>query len=132
MSRRRGHSGGGSTRRTPRDAAVKTIKKGSRENTWWDARRAVEKEEMGEWGTRRARDRKKKKEDVGMEKGREKEEGEELASFFGAIHEFFNPVPVPVIPIVPVNALVPVVLPARFVLVPASSPNHCITTRSTA
>ena len=62
---------------------------------------------MREWGARHAQNRKKKKEDVGMEKEREKEEGEKLASFFGAIYEFFNPVPVP-IPI-PVPAPVPVI-----------------------
>ena len=52
------------------------------------ARRSVEKEEMREWGTRHTRDKKKKKEDVGMEKEREKEEGEKLTGFFGAIYEF--------------------------------------------
>ena len=63
-----------------------------------------------------------------------------MASFFGAVYEFFNPVPV--IPDVPVNAFVPVVLPAspvpvafvpafegrcptRLAFVPASS---CIVT----
>ena len=62
----------------------------------------------------------------------EKEEGEKLASFFGAIYEFFNPIPVPV----SVNDFVPVVLPARLVpvaFVPASSasfPHHCMTTSS--
>ena len=33
---------------------------------------------------------KKKKGDVGMEKEKEKGEGEKLASFFGAIYEFFQ------------------------------------------
>ena len=54
----------------------------------------VEKEEMREWRTRHARDKKKRKGDVGMEKEKEKEEGEKLASFFGAVYEFFSPVPV--------------------------------------
>ena len=78
-----------------------------------EARELVEKEEMREWETRHARDKKGKKGDVGMEKEMEKEEGEKLASFFGAVYEFFNPVPV--IPDVLVNAFVPVVLPASFV-----------------
>ena len=54
-----------------------------------------------------------------------------LASFFGAVYEFFNPVPV--IPDVPVYAFVPAVLsaspvPVAFVpaFVPASS--SCIVT----
>ena len=34
------------------------------------------------------------------EREREKEEGEKLASFFGAIYEFFNLVPVPIAPVV--------------------------------
>ena len=68
-----------------------------------------------------------------------------MASFFGAIYEIFNPVPVPIpVPapvtatVVPVNAFIPVALPARFVpiaFVPASSasfPHHCMTTRSSA
>ena len=80
------------------------------------------------------RDRKRGGGDVGMEKEREKEDGEKLASFFGAIYEFFNPVPVSIVPVIvtdPVllsvndtNAFVPVVLPARLVpvtFVPASS-----------
>ena len=75
-----------------------------------------------------------------MEKEREKEEGEKLASFFGAIYKLFNPVPVPIATasVVSVNAFVPVALPARFVsvaFVPASSasfPHHCMTTNSSA
>ena len=57
-----------------------------------------------------------------------------MASFFGAVYEFFNPVPV--IPDVPVYAFVPAVLPASPVpvafvpfvpaFVPASS--SCIVT----
>ena len=104
-----------------------------------EARGLVEKEEMREWETRHARDRKKKKGDVGIEKEKEKEEGERLTSFFSTIYDFFNPVPV--VPAVPVNVFVPDVLPARFVpvpVVPASSvpsvavSHQCITTRSTA
>ena len=94
--------------------------------------RTVEKEEMREWETHHARDRKKKKEKE--EGGKEKEEREKLVSFFGAIYKLFNPVPVPV----PVNDFVPVALPARFVPVafgPAASasfPHHCMTTSSSA
>ena len=86
-----------------------------------EARDLVEKIEMREWETRYARDKKRKKVDVGIEKEEEKEEGEKLVSFFGAVYDFFNPVPVDV----PVNAFVPVVLPASFVhvaFVPASVP----------
>ena len=93
-----------------------------------EARKEVGKE-MAEWWTRHSRDKKKEKGDVGTVE-REKEEGEKLESFFGAIYEFFNPVPV--IPVVPVNDFVLVVLPASIVpvvFVSASSPNHCITTR---
>ena len=42
---------------------------------------------------------KKKKQDVGVEKEREKEEGDKLASFFGAVYEFFNPVSVIPVPV---------------------------------
>ena len=49
----------------------------------------------------------REKGDVGAEKEREKEEGKKLASFFGAVYEFFNPVPIPVAP-VPVIPVVPV------------------------
>ena len=91
---------------------------------------------MGEWRTRHSRDKKKEKGDVGAEVVREKEEGEKLESFFCTAHELltdsakFSNSPVPAV--IPVNAFVPVVLPAQFipvVFVPASSPNHCITTR---
>ena len=58
------------------------------------ARKLVEEEEMREWETRHARDKKKRKGGVGMEKEKEKEEVEKLASFLGAVYEFFNPVPV--------------------------------------
>ena len=40
-----------------------------------------------------------KKGDVGMEKEKKKEEVEKLASFFGAVYEVFNPVPVIDIPV---------------------------------
>src|SRR5258706_6469914 len=53
-----------------------------------EARGLVEKEEMREWETRHSRDKKKKKGDVGKEKAKEEEEGERLANFFYAIHEF--------------------------------------------
>ena len=91
---------------------------------------------MREWGTRYVRDKKKKKGDVGMEKEKERGGGE-VSEFFSTLYEFFNPVPV--VPAVPTNAFVPVVLPARFVpvaFVPALSVPvafvPCITTRSTA
>ena len=87
-----------------------------------EARGTVEKKEMREWGTRHARDRKKKKEDLGKEKVREKEEGEKLASFFGAIYEFFNPIPVPIPAPIPVP-VIPVVPVGHFIsFVPALSP----------
>ena len=102
-----------------------------------------------------ARDRKKRTWDVGIEKEKEPEEGEKLASFFGVIYEFFNPVPdiplvpvlVPVIPVVPVshfNSFVPASLPvtvpnytkffgsvtASVVVLADVVPHHCISTSS--
>ena len=83
----------------------------------------------------------------GAEVVREKEgEGEKLESFCCTAHEFltdyakFSSPRVPVVisvnafvpAVIPVNAFVPIVLPAQVipvVFVPASSPNHCITTR---
>ena len=65
---------------------------------------------------------------------KEKEEGEKLASFFGAIYELLNPVPVPVnavafpVPVdvpVSVSEFVPVALPARFVPVDFVPPVFC-------
>ena len=58
-----------------------------------EARGLVEREEMREWA-RHARDKKKKKGDVGTEKEKEEEE-ERLANFFYAIHEFFVPTELP-------------------------------------
>ena len=45
---------------------------------------------MREWETRHARDKKKKKGDLGIEKGKEKAEGEKLASFFSMMHTIFS------------------------------------------
>ena len=59
----------------------------------------------------------------GVEKEREKEEGEKLASFFGTVYKFLNPVPV-VASILVIAPLVPVAIPAPFVpvvFVPVSS-----------
>ena len=80
-----------------------------------EARGLVEREESREWGTRHTRDKKKKKGDVGKAKEKEKEEGERLANFFYAIHDFLVPIAVP-------NAFVPAELPARCAIdfVPAS------------
>ena len=70
------------------------------------ARGLVEEEEMREWETRHAGDKKKKKGDVGIEKEKEKEEGKKLASYFSTLHNFF----VPVVPEVPPNVFVPAAL----------------------
>ena len=102
-----------------------------------EARGSVEREEMREWKTRHARDKKKKKGDVGIEKEKEKEEGEKSADFFSTIYDFFNPVPVAVVPGVPANPLscrhvLFLLLLYLRLLSLARNACHCITTRSTA
>ena len=77
-----------------------------------EARGLVEREEMREWETRHSRDKTKKKGDVGTET---EKEGERLANFFYALHEFF-------VPSVPATVFVPAELPARYAIqfVPAA------------
>ena len=61
--------------------------------------------------TRHARDKMRKKGDVGIEKEGEKEEGEKSASLFIARYTNFF---APVVPVVPANVFDPVALPALF------------------
>ena len=48
----------------------------------------VENEDMEEWCIRHSRSKMEKKGDVGVENETEKEEGEQMESFFCKIHEF--------------------------------------------
>ena len=60
--------------------------------------------------------KRKRKGTWGQEKEKEEEEGERLANFFYAIHQFF-------VPSVPANVFVPAELPARYAIefVPAAA-----------
>ena len=73
-----------------------------------EARGPVERDELREWGSRHARNKKEKKGLVEPEKGAEKEE-EKLETPFFKIYNFLEPVPA-----VNVSVFIPAELPLRY------------------